>query len=216
MRLSLIRSVVRRIRVGLTGGIASGKSLVSGYFEELGAVLIDYDALARQVVEPGSKALAAIVKEFGPEILDSTGNLDRLKLGELVFSDQGALIRLNAITHPAIRKAAKSIERCAPVGSMVIHEIPLLIETDEPEDFDAIIVVDVPESTQLSRLQTRNGFTTEQALARIARQATRSERLSHADFVIDNSGSPEETKQQVEAIWQELQQHLRLKSASCR
>lgn len=206
---------MRRIRVGLTGGIASGKSLVSTYFTELGAVLIDYDELARRVVEPGSKALGAIVREFGSQVLNADGSLNRAKLGELVFSDQCALKKLNAITHPAIRKAAKKIDRSVPASSVVIHEVPLLIETDEPEEFDAIIVVDVPEAIQLSRLQSRTGFTREQALARIGCQATRNERLSHADFVIDNSGTPEETKRQVMAIWQELHQHLGLKGASC-
>ena len=195
-----------RKRIGLTGGIASGKSLVHSYFADLGAKLIDYDELARLVVEPGTPALADIVTEFGPQVLTPSGQLDRAHLGSIVFADPAALAKLNSITHPAVRALAKQLDRAAPVGSIVIHEIPLLIETADPASFDAIIVVDVPEVTQVARMQTRDGLTRSEAEARLASQADRARRLQSAHYVIDNSGSPEDTRRQVLAIWNQLTQ----------
>ncbi len=189
------------VRIALTGGIASGKSLVSDELARLGAIIIDSDVLARQVVEPGTAALTEIVTRFGDDVLLSDGSLDRARLGEVVFQDNDARADLNAIIHPRVRSEARRREGEAPTGGVVVHVIPLLVETGQQSTFDAVLVVDVPEDLQLRRLMDRNGLTPEQAEARVAAQASRNDRLATADWIIDNSGEPEQTRRLVEELW---------------
>lgn len=175
------------MRVALTGGIASGKTTVSDRWAELGAVIVDSDVLARQVVEPGTPGLAAVAERFGPEILAPDRTLDRKALAGKVFGDDEARKDLEAILHPLIRAAADRLEAEAPEGALVVHVIPLLVEIGRSSGFDAIVVVDVPEDLQLERVMSRDGATRAQVEARIAAQASRSERLAVATHVIDNS-----------------------------
>lgn len=175
------------MRVALTGGIASGKTTVSDRWAELGAVIVDSDVLARQVVEPGTPGLAAVAERFGPEILAPDRTLDRKALAGKVFGDDEARKDLEAILHPLIRAAADRLEAEAPEGALVVHVIPLLVEIGRTSGFDAIVVVDVPEDLQLERVMSRDGATRAQVEARIAAQASRSERLAVATLVIDNS-----------------------------
>lgn len=190
--------------MALTGGIASGKSLVADQLAELGAVIIDADVLAREVVEPGQPALEEIRETFGDEVFGADGALDRSALGRLVFSDDAARQKLNQITHPRVRERARELEAQAPQGSVVVHVIPLLVEIGQAPDFPFVAVVDVPEELQLERLMARNGLSEEDAKARIASQVSRAERLAVADWVIDNSGTQPETAAQVEALWAEI------------
>lgn len=189
------------MRIGVTGGIASGKTLVSDTLARLGAVVIDADLLAREVVEPGTDGLAEIVERFGPGILGDDGALDRPALGEIVFSDEAARADLNAIVHPRVRARAREIDAAAPEGAVVAHIIPLLVETGQQDAYHGVLVVDAPDEIRRARLMRRNGLSAEQARARIDAQATREERLAAADWVIDNSGTPEETVAQVERWW---------------
>lgn len=189
------------IRIGVTGGIASGKTLVSDELAKLGATIIDADVLARQVVEPGTQGLAEVVARFGSEMLLPDGALDRTRLGEVVFRDEEARADLNAIIHPRVRAEAARIDEMSPPGGVVVHAIPLLVETGQEDSFDAVLVVDVPVTVQVERLMHRNGLTKQQARERVEAQASRSERLAAADWVIDNSGSPEATKRMVRDLW---------------
>lgn len=192
-------------RIALTGGIASGKSFVADEFAARGASIIDSDVLAREVVEPGTAGLARIVERFGPDMLDGEGKLDRARLGELVFSNEEARQQLNSIVHPLVRERAASLEAAAPEGTVVIHVIPLLVETGLDRGFDRIIVVDVPVQVQLDRLRRRNGLSVGEAQARISAQATREERAAVASYFIDNSGERHETAAQVDRVWAQLQ-----------
>ncbi|MDF1487889.1 dephospho-CoA kinase [Tessaracoccus caeni] len=192
------------MRIGVTGGIASGKTLVSDALARLGAVVIDADLIAREVVEPGTAGLAEIVERFGPEILGDDGALDRAALGEIVFADDAARADLNAIVHPRVRARASALEASAPTGAVVAHIIPLLVETGQQDAYDGVLVVDAPDDVRERRLMQRNALTREQARARIAAQATRDERLAAATWVIDNSGAPEGAVAQVEAWWAEV------------
>ena len=194
---------VRRT-VALTGGIASGKSAVSAILTDLGAIVIDSDVLAREVVEPGTPALNAIAERFGGGVLGADGTLDRAGLGEIVFADARARADLNAIVHPAVRSRAAELTLTAPRGAIVVNVIPLLVETGLADNFDLILVVDCDEEVQLERLMARSGLDRGQALARLAAQATRAERLEVADAVIDNSGPPEALRPQVEAVWRSV------------
>lgn len=189
------------MRIALTGGIASGKSTVADMFAERGAVIIDSDVLAREVVEPGTPGLREIVERFGKDILSPNGTLDRPALGKLIFADDEARRDLNAITHPRVRARANELTRNAPEGAVVIQVIPLLLEAKLVDNFDVVIVVDIPEELQLERLMERNRFTRDEALARIRSQVTRAERLAVADHVIDNSGSRAHTHRQVDDVW---------------
>jgi len=189
------------LRIGVTGGIASGKTLVSGVLARLGATVIDADLLAREVVEPGTPGLAEVVGRFGPGVLAPDGSLDRARLGEIVFSDDAARRDLNAIVHPRVRARARALEAGAPEGAVVAHVIPLLVETGQQDSYDAVLVVDAPDEVREERLMRRNALSREQARARIAAQATRDERLAAADWVIDNSGAPEDAIGQVERWW---------------
>jgi len=176
------------LRIGLTGGIASGKSAVAGAFARLGVPIIDTDRLAREVVEPGRPALAAVVAEFGPEILGPDGRLDRRRLRALVFADAGRRRRLEAILHPAIR-AAMAAEIAAVAAPYVVVAIPLLVESGQRSEFDRVLVVDCPPETQFARLVERDRETPEGARAILAAQAGREARLAAADDVLENTGS---------------------------
>ena len=190
------------LRVGLTGGIASGKSTVADELARRGALVIDADRLAREVVNPGTPELAMVGERFPGTVVD--GRLDRAKLAAVVFVNPQARRDLERIIHPAVRKRAAELEQSAPPGSVVVHVIPLLVETGQESDFDLCVVVDVDHETQLSRLLARNGMTRAEAEARIGAQATREERLAAADLVIDNSGSVTQLREQIDDLWSVL------------
>ena len=192
------------MRVGLTGGIGAGKSVVSVLLAERGAVVIDYDLLAREVVEVGTPALAAIVERFGPSVLLTDGTLDRPRLGAIVFDDDDARRDLEAITHPAIGTLAWERDAAAPDGAVIVHDHPLLVETGLAELMDLVVVVDAPEEAQLDRLTRLRRMSEADARSRIAAQATRTDRIAAADVVIDNSGSVEDLVPQVDALWARL------------
>jgi dephospho-CoA kinase len=192
------------MRVGLTGGVGSGKSAVSAMFAELGAVVVDADVLAREVVAPGTEGLAAVVAAFGDDVLTADGELDRPAMGALVFADAERRRTLEGIIHPRVRARAAEIEAAAPPGVVVVHDIPLLTETGQAGAFDAVVVVDVPVATQVERMVRLRSMTREEAEARIAAQATREERLAVATHVIDNSGSLEELRTRVSEVYAEL------------
>ena len=193
------------LRVGLTGGIASGKTAVADLLAAHGAVVVDADLLAREVVEPGTPGLAAVVERFGTAVLTPEGRLDRPHLGRIVFGDEAARRDLERIVHPAVRRRAAEIEGAAPADAVVVHVIPLLVETGQARDFDLCVVVDLDPATQLRRLQERNGLGVEDARARVAAQADRADRLAVADRVLDNNGSPEQLRGQVDRLWDELE-----------
>jgi dephospho-CoA kinase len=191
------------VRVGLTGGIASGKSAVAAELAARGAIIIDADVLAREVVEPGTPALAAIIDRFGPQVL-SDGQLDRTRLAQIVFADPLARRDLERIVHPAVRARAADLERAAGRAAVVVHVIPLLVETGQQEDFDLVVTVDVDHETQIKRLIARNGYTRAEAESRIAAQASREDRRIAADVVLDNTGSVAQLREQIDALWAEL------------
>jgi dephospho-CoA kinase len=188
------------VRVGLTGGIASGKSLVAADLAARGAIVIDADVLARQVVEPGTPALAAIVERFGRQVL-TDGQLDRSRLSEIVFADPLARRDLERIVHPAVRARAVELERAADGAAVVVHVIPLLVETGQQQNFDFVVTVDVDQEAQIQRLRARNGFSRAEAEARIAAQATREDRRAAADVVLDNTGTLARLSDQIAALW---------------
>jgi dephospho-CoA kinase len=192
------------MRVGLTGGVASGKSTVAALLRELGAVVVDSDVLAREVVEPGTPGLAAVVEAFGPEVLTADGRLDRPALGAVVFGDQPARRRLEGILHPLIRARAAELEAAAPAGTVVVHDIPLLVETGQADRFDAVVVVDVPVETQVARMVRDRGMSREDALARVKAQASREERLAVATQVVENTGTREDLRDRVTEVLEEL------------
>lgn len=203
----------RALRVGLTGGIGSGKSTVSALLREHGAVVIDYDLLAREVVEPGAPALVAIAERFGDAVITPQGTLDRPALGAIVFADAQARRDLEAITHPAIRDLARQREAAAhdtaadgtgDRRAIVVHDNPLLVEMGAHEHCDVVVVVDLPPEVQLHRLVALRGMTEAEATARIAAQASRDDRAAVADHLIDNSGSEDELDRTVEGLWAEL------------
>jgi dephospho-CoA kinase len=174
------------VRVGLTGGVASGKSTVSAILAELGAVVIDADLLAREVVAKGTDGLAEIVEVFGPQVLTDDGELDRPAMGRLVFGDPERRKALEAIIHPRVRRRGREIEAAAPADAMVVHDIPLLAETGQAANFDAVIVVDAPVEVQIERMTNLRGLTRDEAESRVAAQATRNQRLAIATYVIDD------------------------------
>ena len=196
------------LRVGLTGGIGSGKSEVARRLAEHGAVLIDADVAARQVVEPSSPGLAQVAAAFGDEVLRPDGSLNRERLGEIVFADPGLRAELNAIVHPLVRAWMQEAERAAVQtdgDAIVVHDVPLLAESRGKAGFDPVIVVDVPPELQLERLVRLRGMPAEQARARMAAQASREQRLAVADIVIDNSGSLDDLDRRVAEVWADLE-----------
>ena len=192
------------MRVGLTGGVASGKSTVASILAELGAVVVDADLLAREVVAPGTPGLAAVVAEFGDGVLGADGSLDRPALGAVVFADEAARRRLEAIVHPLVRARGRELEEAAPPGAVVVHDIPLLAETGQAAGFDAVVVVDVPVETQVERMVSQRGMSREDAEARIAAQATREQRLAVATYVVDNTGTREDLRDRVTEVFEKL------------
>ncbi len=192
------------MRIGLTGGVGSGKSSAAAVLRDLGAVVIDADALAREVVAKGTPGLAALVDHFGPDMLNSDGSLDRASLGALVFGNETERRALEAIVHPLVRARAAELEAAAPPGALVVHEIPLLVETGQAGNFDALIVVDVPVETQISRLINLRGLTEPEARARVSAQATRAERRAVATYVVENTGTIEDLRQRVTEVFEYL------------
>jgi dephospho-CoA kinase len=196
-------------RVGLTGGIASGKSTVSAMLRDLGAVVIDADELAREVVARGTPGLAAVVEEFGPDLLRDDGELDRPAMGALVFSDEDARRRLEAIVHPLVHERIVALEQAAAPDAIVVHDIPLLAESGRASapdrgGFDAVIVVDAPEELQVERMVRSRAWTEQDARSRIAAQATRAERNALATYLIENTGTIEDLRQRVAEVFAEL------------
>lgn len=192
--------------LGITGSIASGKSLVAAEFSRRGAALVSADQLAREVVKPGSPVLARLVVRFGEGVLDEDGSLDRESLARIVFADEQARAELNQIVHPAIgRLAVEQLqELAASQVPLVVYEAPLLFEAGAEERVDRVLVVKVDPQVQLQRLMARDGLTSADALQRVAAQMSQQEKLARADYVIDNSGSVAETVAQVEQLWQAL------------
>jgi dephospho-CoA kinase len=190
------------LRIGLTGGIGSGKSTVSRLLADHGAVIVDADAIAREVVEPGTPGLAAVVEAFGPSVLAADGSLDRPALADVVFADPEARRRLDAIVHPLVRARAGELAAAAPPDAVVVHDVPLLVETGQAAAYDLVLVVEADPETRVARLVQR-GLTAEDARARIAAQATDEQRRAVADVVLDNSGTPEQLADQVDRFWAE-------------
>ena len=192
------------MRVGLTGGIASGKSTVSEILAELGAVIIDGDKLAREVVEKGEPGLAQVVEAFGPEILTAEGDMDRAKVGQLVFNDEAKRKVLEGIVHPLVFERYAALEASAPQDGLVIHDIPLLAESGRADTFDAVIVVETPAETQVERMLRDRGWTRADAESRIAAQATPEQRRAIATYLIVNDGTREALRARVEEVYAEL------------
>lgn len=195
------------IVVGLTGGIGSGKSEVARRLASLGAVVVDADAIAREVVAPGTPGLAQVVAEFGDEVLAADGSLDRDRVAAIVFADPEARGRLNALVHPLI--GAAMIERTAAAGeadpdAVVVNDVPLLVEGGMSDRYDAVVVVDTDPDTQLRRLVGQRGMTEADARARMAVQATREQRLAVADYVVANDGDLADLEREVRQVWAHL------------
>lgn len=190
--------------IGLTGGIASGKSAVAKQLASRGAVVVDADAVAREVVEPGTPALAAIAREFGPAVIAPDGSLDRPALGAIVFADPGKRAALNAITHPAVWKRSHELFAAAGASdphAVVVYDVPLLAEGTRVKEFDLVMVVHATAETRIDRMVELRGMTREEASRRIAAQASDADRLAIADIVIDSNGTLEETLAQADAVW---------------
>ncbi|MBO0653128.1 dephospho-CoA kinase [Streptomyces triculaminicus] len=192
------------LKVGLTGGIGAGKSEVSRLLASYGAVIVDSDRIAREVVEPGTPGLAAVVAEFGPGVLTPEGTLDRPKLGAIVFADPDRLAALNAIVHPLVRARSAELEAAAGTAAVVVHDVPLLAENGLAPLYDLVVVVDAGTDTRLDRLVRLRGMAPDEARARMAAQASREERLAVADVVIDNDGPLETLEPRVAAVWEDL------------
>jgi dephospho-CoA kinase len=197
--------------IGLTGGIASGKSTIASRLAEHGAVVVDADRIAREVVEPGRPALAAIAERFGPGVIAADGSLDRPALGAIVFADEEARLALNGITHPAV--LAESTARFAAAAAadpdaIVVYDVPLLVESANEYPFELVVVAHAAADTRIDRLVALRGMDRAEAERRIRSQATDEERLAVADILIDTDGSLEHTRQQVDALWD----HLRSRS----
>ncbi|MFE0510410.1 dephospho-CoA kinase [Streptomyces sp. NPDC058964] len=197
------------LKVGLTGGIGAGKSEVSRLLVGHGAVLIDADRIAREVVAPGTPGLAAVVDAFGEEVLAADGGLDRPRLGSIVFADPEKLAVLNSIVHPLVGARSRELEDAAADDAVVIHDVPLLAENGLAPLYDLVVVVDARPETQLDRLVRLRGMTEEDARARMAAQATREKRLEIADVVIDNDVPLEELERRVDEVWTDLGRRAR-------
>ncbi|GAA1885112.1 dephospho-CoA kinase [Streptantibioticus ferralitis] len=194
------------LKVGLTGGIGAGKSEVSRLFASYGAVVIDADRIAHEVVEPGTPGLAAVVAEFGEEVLNADGSLDRPKLGGIVFADPDRLGALNAIVHPLVGRRSAELEAAAADDAITVHDVPLLTENGLAPLYDVVVVVDAAPGTQLDRLVRLRGMAEDEARSRMAAQATREQRLAVADLVIDNDGPLEALEPQVRKVWEALRE----------
>jgi dephospho-CoA kinase len=192
------------VRIGLTGGVASGKSSVAAVLAELGATVVDADLIAREVVEKGTPGLERVVAAFGPGVLTADGHLDRPALGAIVFRDAEQRKRLEAIVHPLVFERYAELEAATAPDEVVVHDIPPLAETGRAHEFDAVVVVDVPDEVRIERMLRDRGWTREDAESRIASQATREERLAVATHVIDNSGTREQLRARVEEVFAEL------------
>ncbi|WP_234541151.1 dephospho-CoA kinase [Streptomyces shenzhenensis] len=200
------------LKVGLTGGIGAGKSEVSRLLVGHGAVLIDADRIAREVVAPGTPGLAAVAEAFGPEVLAADGSLDRPKLGSIVFADPERLAVLNSIVHPLVGARSRELESAAAAAAadaVVVHDVPLLTENGLAPLYDLVIVVDAAPETQLDRLTRLRGMTEEDARARMAAQATREKRLAIADIVIDNDVPLDALRRRVGEVWTDLVRRAR-------
>lgn len=194
------------LKIGLTGGIGAGKSEVSRLLAAHGAVVVDSDVIAREVVAPGSEGLAAVVAEFGPQVLREDGSLDRPALGAVVFADPERLKALNAIVHPLVRARSAELEAAALADGVpvVVHDVPLLVENGLGALYDLVLVVDAADDVRIDRLTRLRGMTEDEARARMAAQARREDRLAAADVVIDNSGGLETLSARVDEVWREL------------
>ena len=190
------------LRIGLTGGIGSGKSTVSALLAERGAVGIDADRIAREVVAPGTPGLAAVVEAFGADLLTADGSLDRPALAAIVFGNPEARKRLDGIVHPLVRARAGELAAAAPEDAVVVHDVPLLVETGQAGSYDLVLVVEADPDTRVSRL-VRRGLGADDARARMAAQATDEQRRAVADVVLDNSGTEAELAAQVDRFWTE-------------
>ena len=198
------------LRVGLTGGIGAGKSEVSRRLAAQGAVVIDADAIARDVVAPGTTGLADVVEAFGPGVLMPDGSLDRPRLGDIVFADPQLRTKLNGIIHPLVAAQMQAIEDAAGPGAIVVHDVPLIAENNLAGSYDLVVVVDVPPRVQLDRLVRHRGLSRDQAKARMAAQADRAQRLAIAGIVIDNSVSLTELDRLAGELWTELRRRAQL------
>jgi dephospho-CoA kinase len=190
------------LRIGLTGGIGSGKSTVSALLAARGAVIVDSDRIAREVVASGTAGLARIVETFGEHVLGADGSLDRAALAAVVFADSDARRQLDGIVHPLVRARAVELAAAAPPGAVVVNDVPLLVETGQASSYDLVVVVEADPATRVARLVQR-GLTAEDARARMAAQASDEERRAVADVVLDNSGTPERLAEQVDRFWAE-------------
>ena len=195
---------MRTLHVGLTGGIGAGKSTVARLLAERGAIVLDADLAARAVVEPGTPGLAEIVESFGPGVLRADGSLDRAALAAVVFADEERRKQLNAIVHPRVREWMAERAAAAPAGSVVVQDIPLLVESGLAGMFEYVVVVDADDETRIGRLVADRGMTEEEARARIAAQAPRAQRNAAADRLLDNSAGPAELASAVSDLWREL------------
>ncbi|MBR7825194.1 dephospho-CoA kinase [Actinospica sp. MGRD01-02] len=196
---------MRTLHVGLTGGIGAGKSTVARLLAGHGAIVLDADLAARAVVEPGTEGLAEVVGAFGPRVLREDGSLDRAALASVVFSDEERRKRLNAIVHPRVRAWMAERAAAAPEGSVVVQDIPLLVEGGLTPLFDVVVVVDADDDIRVGRLIRDRAMTEPEARARIAAQAPREQRNAAADRLIDNSGGTEELNEAVADLWHELE-----------
>lgn len=194
------------LKVGLTGGIGSGKSAVAAELSAHGATVIDADAIAREVVAPGTPGLAEVVAEFGEQVLARDGQLDRTKLGELVFADEDRLARLNAIVHPKVgERSVQLMDQALAAGAkVVLYDVPLLVENGLEPLYDVVVVVDAPDEARVDRVAASRGMPSEQVWSRIRAQADRGTRLAAADLVVDNSGTREDLADRVAQLWKEL------------
>ncbi|TFV46869.1 dephospho-CoA kinase [Blastococcus sp. TF02A-35] len=190
------------LRIGLTGGIGSGKSTVSTLLAARGATVVDADRIAREVLEPGTPGLDAVVAEFGGGVLTDAGALDRPALAAVVFADDAARARLDAIVHPLVRARSAELVADVPADAVVVNDVPLLVETGQAGSYDLVVVVEADPEVRVARLVTR-GLTEADARARIAAQATDEQRRAVADVVLDNSGTREQLAEQVERFWEE-------------
>ncbi|WP_427131874.1 dephospho-CoA kinase [Pseudarthrobacter sp. S9] len=190
------------LKIGLTGGIASGKSVVAARLRELGAVLVDADALAREVVEPGTPGLARVADAFSTDVLTPDGGLDRARLGAVVFGHPERLAVLNGIIHPLVRERAAALVDAAHGGAVVVQDIPLLVETGQGKNFHLVLVVDAPDAVRVQRMVEHRNMRIEQARARMAAQASREDRLAAADVVLDNAGTKAELRAAVDRLWE--------------